>query len=524
MEMLQETARQLSEAQLIAGLGSYSWEVATGVWSCSQGLDKIFGIEDPAFVKDWAGFVRIVHPQERAAMQRYVTEEVLKQRVPFDRVYRILRLHDQRERWVHGMGKLILGEGGRVERMVGTIQDITERRLLEERMLQAQKMQAIGTLAGGIAHDFNNMLAAMFGYCYLLEQDTQGNRAAQESIAEIFKAANRAKELVQQILTFSRQREQKREVLRLEPILKETTKFLRASLPPQINIQKHFAADTPAVLADPTQVYQVAMNLATNALHAMENRPGVLTLNLEPFQPDPDFLRRQPDCRLIAYARLTVADTGQGMDAATMARIFEPFFTTKPTGQGTGLGLAVVHGIIQAHEGFITVDSQIGCGTTFCVYFPAQAAGAPVSEPAPDPAPRGSGEQLLLVDDEPALTKSLQLLLSRLNYQVTTATGAGEAIALFRQDPGRFALALTDLAMPEMNGLEVARRLHELRPDLPVLLASGFTADLTPEALREAGILAVVEKPIAMQALAAQLRRALAGAIRPAGASPPKSV
>ena len=405
----------------------------------------------------------------------------------------------------------VRGTDGKITHFVAIKQDVTEERMLQNRMQQTQKLEAIGTLAGGIAHDFNNMLAAMFGYCYLLEQDTQGNRAAQESIAEIFKAANRAKELVQQILTFSRKREQKREVIQLEPIVKEAAKFLRASLPAQINIEKSFAADTPAVLADPTQVYQVAMNLATNALHAMEDRPGTLTVNLESFQPEEDFLHVHPECRPVPYARLTVADTGQGMDARTLERIFEPFFTTKPTGKGTGLGLAVVHGIVQAHEGFITVESQVGRGTTFRVYFPAQAADAAAIETTAAQLPRGQGQNLLLVDDEPALTRSLRQLLSRLNYQITTSNSPREAIVLFQQDPARFDLVITDLAMPEMNGLAVARQLHALRPDLPVLLTSGFTSDLTPENLREAGIQEVVPKPVSLTLLAAVVQRALAG-------------
>jgi CheY-like chemotaxis protein len=206
-----------------------------------------------------------------------------------------------------------------------------------------------------------------------------------------------------------------------------------------------------------------------------------------------------------------VADTGQGMDAKTLERIFEPFFTTKPTGKGTGLGLAVVHGIIQAHEGFITVESQVGQGTTFCVFFPAQAAGAAVSETTAAELPRGQGQHLLLVDDEPALTMSLRQLLSRLNYQITTSNSPREAMVLFQPDPARFDLVITDLAMPEMNGLALARQLHALRPDLPVLLTSGFTSELTPEDLREAGILEVVPKPVSLPVLGAVVQRALAG-------------
>ena len=217
--------------------------------------------------------------------------------------------------------------------------------------------------------------AAIYGYAYLLQQDAHGNREAEDSVGELLKAADRAKDLVRQILTFSRQHEQKPQVIQLETVVKEAIKFLRASLPAQIRIDLNLATDVPAVLADPTQIYQVTINLATNALHAMEGRSGQLTVGLAAFLPDDEFIQMHPDFRIARYARLTVADTGHGMDAKTLERIFEPFFTTKPVGKGTGLGLAVVHGIVQSHGGVITVESTVGQGTTFQLYFPSQASG-----------------------------------------------------------------------------------------------------------------------------------------------------
>ena len=324
----------------------------------------------------------------------------------------------------------VQGADGQIAHFVAVKQDITERRQMEKRMLQAQKMEAIGTLAGGIAHDFNNMLAAMFGYAHLLQQDTVGNPLAQESVAEILTAANRAKELVQQILSFSRQREQQPQVLKLDMIIKEVVKFLRASLPAHIKIEKELAAETPAVLADPTQIYQVIMNLATNSLHAMEDEPGRLLIRLDPVRPDAALRQKHQELKPILYVRLVVADTGHGMDAKTQERIFEPFFTTKPVGKGTGLGLAVVHGIVDAHHGVITVDSQVGQGTTFTLYFPAETkAEAPAGTNA-SAVPHGHGQQILVLDDETALTAVLQKMLHRLDYQVTTSNQASEAIYL----------------------------------------------------------------------------------------------
>ena len=633
MDMLSETTEQLLDAQRIAGLGSYVFDVNTGLWTASEVLGEIFGLAEPGRARDASAWAEIIHPDDRAEMLCYLHADVLTNRTSFDRVYRIRRVSDQQERWVHGLGKLVVDEQGRVVRLVGVIQDIsdrkrdqeqmnvqfsaltaaanaimiadrngkiewvnpafsrltgyrpeevmgknprllksgqqppafyadlwatiltgnvwhgeivnrrkdgqlyteettitpvratdgqiahfvsikqdvTDRRQLEKRMQQAQKMEAIGTLAGGIAHDFNNILAAMFGYAYLLQQDTEGNAAAQENIEEMLKATGRAKELVQQILTFSRQREQKPEAIQLELVVKEAIKFLRASLPAQIRIEMNLGADVPAVLADSTQIYQVAINLATNALHAMEGRPGRLTVALENFIPDQKFLGSHPEFRPQPYARLTVADTGQGMDAKTLERIFEPFFTTKPPGKGTGLGLAVVHGIVQAHGGFIIVQSTVGCGTTFSLYFPGQMREASPAVAADCPPPSGDGERILLLDDEPALTSALQRLLVRLNYRVTTSNNPCETVARCGKSPGEFDLLITDLTMPEMTGLDVARRFRALRPGMPIILASGFSADLTGEILESAGICALLEKPISRTRLAEVVHRALKG-------------
>jgi CheY-like chemotaxis protein/two-component sensor histidine kinase len=303
--------------------------------------------------------------------------------------------------------------------------------------------------------------------------------------------------LIKQILTFSRQREQKPQLLQLEIIVKEAIKFLRASLPAQIQIEVNVGKDVPAVLADPTQIYQVTVNLATNALHAMEGRAGRLTVAVENFVADAKFLRLHPELQAVRHVRLTVADTGHGMDAATMERIFEPFFTTKPLGKGTGLGLSVVHGIVQAHHGCITVDSEVGHGATFQLYFPGQEEQVPA-------APAGA----------------LRQLLERLNYRVITHNHARDSLAWCRQNPDAVDLVITDLSMPELNGIEVARALRALRPGLPIVLTSGFSADLNPALLAEAGICELLEKPVTRAALAGTVHRALAGdnGHRPVGA------
>ncbi len=402
-------------------------------------------------------------------------------------------------------------EAGQIAHFIAIKLDITERRQIDLRLRQAEKMEAIGTLAGGIAHDFNNILAAMFGYAYLLQQEVAGHAAAVESAGEILKAANRARDLVQQILTFSRQREQKRQPLQLGPVVKEAVKFLRASLPAGIKMDVEVGANVPLALADPTQIYQVVLNLATNSLHAMEGQKGCLTVQLTVFKPEADFLRAHPEFGPAEYVRLTMADTGHGMDAAVLGRIFEPFFTTKPVGKGTGLGLAVVHGIIKSHEGFVLVESQPGQGTTFRLYFPVQADASQPLLVSLKGAPAGDGQTILVVDDEETLTRVFRHLLRRLNYQVVICNHPREAIGLFRDNPAQFDLVITDLTMPDLNGIEVARQLRAVRQDIPVILASGTNLDMNEADLSAAGICEIIAKPVSATHLAQAVRRAVNG-------------
>jgi len=400
----------------------------------------------------------------------------------------------------------ILDETGHIINFLAVKRDVTHEVALESQLRQSQKMEAVGHLAGGIAHDFNNILTVLFGYSNLLQLDLAGNPPALEKLEEILKAGERAKDLVQQILTFSRQRELERQIIRLESIIKEATKFLRSSLPSNLQVQVDLAADVPAVFADATQIYQVVVNLGTNALHAMEGQTGQLVVRLDAFQPDAALLQVQPKLRAIPYARLTVADTGHGMDAETQERIFEPFFTTKPIGKGTGLGLSVVHGIVQSHEGVITVESQPGQGTTFRLYFPAVKMAGSLAGQLESKTPRGKGQNILVVDDEAALLVMYLKLLKVLNYEGTVTSSAREAIDWVRENPARFDLVLTDLTMPEMNGLEVARQIHTLRPDLPIILATGFSGTLTRKQLHAVGVCQLVEKPVSMASLANALR------------------
>jgi signal transduction histidine kinase/CheY-like chemotaxis protein len=369
------------------------------------------------------------------------------------------------------------------------------RRKLEEQLQQARKMEAIGTLAGGIAHDFNNILAVIIPYTHLALEEMEGRSESQEYLKQILTAADRAKNLVQQILAFSRRQRQERQVIDLQPMVTEALKLLRSALPSTIEIVQRFNP-TPPVLADPTQIHQVMMNLCTNAEHAMRGRPGRLEIALEPKHVDEAFASQHPDLRSGQYACLSVRDNGCGMPGELLNRIFEPFFTTKEPGQGTGLGLSVVHGIVKSHDGVILVHSQPGQGTEFQIFLPVQEKSQAAPPPESKPAPPGSGQHILLVDDEPPICNVLSQMLSRAGYLVTACSDPQEALKKFLARPAEFDLLFTDLTMPGLTGVELAKRVFEVRPDLPVVLTTGFGGDVVADATAHTHIVKVLEKPV----------------------------
>ncbi|HXC02130.1 MAG TPA: response regulator [Opitutaceae bacterium] len=380
-------------------------------------------------------------------------------------------------------------------------EDITERRTLEEQLRQAQKMEAIGTLAGGIAHDFNNILSAILGYTQLSQMVLKENPEVRGYLNAVLQASSRATDLVRQILTFSRQQPQERHLIQLQPVVEETLKLLRSSIPSTIEFDLSLATDAPTVLADATQIHQILMNLGTNAWHAMKDRPGRLQVKLEKYVVDAAQATSQPQLKPGLYARVSVSDTGRGMDPATLRRIFEPFFTTKPPGEGTGLGLAVVHGIMKDHDGAVTVYSQPGEGTIFHLYFPAHAGKAPTAIVEQGPVPPGHGERVLFVDDEEVLVQLGQKTLTELGYEVEVATEPAVALAMVRADPQRFALVITDQTMPEMTGLVLAGQLLRIRPKLPIIITTGYNAALTAAQVEAVGIRQLLFKPITVQSL-----------------------
>jgi signal transduction histidine kinase/ActR/RegA family two-component response regulator len=383
-----------------------------------------------------------------------------------------------------------------------------EKEELTRQLYQAQKLEAIGTLAGGIAHDFNNILAPIIMGAELALMTVPVENQAYPMIQKVLMAGMRAKDLVQQILAFSRQSDLERRPMRLRPLLKETIKLARASLPATIEIRQKITAEKDMVLANPTQVHQVMMNLFANAGHAMRANGGVLEVTLEVETVKDGRALGAPDLRAGPFAKLMVSDTGHGMDRSTLEQIFNPFFTTKERGEGTGLGLSIVHGIIKSYEGEITVKSQPGQGTCFTIWIPLVEAEAKDQAPEPAPLPLGT-ERILFVDDEPFIIEISRQILERLGYRVDTNTDPLSALERFKRDPGQYDLVITDMTMPKMTGDRLAAELMMIRPEIPVLLCTGFSERMTEAAALKMGIKGFIMKPMALAEIAQKIRKAL---------------
>jgi len=453
-------------------------------------------------------FQSITHPQDidddLETMQQFRVGSLHA----YSREKRYLR-KDGSEVWVLMAVSPMWAPGESPSYMIAIVQDITERRRLEEQLRQAQKMDAIGTLAGGIAHDFNNILAAINGYTELARLTLKEDPEVRAYLASVMVAASRATDLVRQILTFSHQQPLERKPVELRPIIIETLKLLRATIPSTIEFTTALAEDAPTVLADVTQIHQILMNLGTNAWHAMKDRPGWFNVKLEKCSINAAQAAAEPRLHPGDYARVIVTDTGCGMDQATLRRIFEPFFTTKPLGDGTGLGLAVMHGIMDSHDGVVTVESQPGEGTSFSLYFPACAGEAALAPAQDGPVPHGAGERVLVVDDEEMIAQLMQEALTKLGYEVEFTTQPANALAMVRTDPNRFALVLTDQTMPGITGFVLASKIRQIRPDLPVIMMTGYTAALISKGVEASGICELLQKPISIRALAIAVHAAL---------------
>ena len=449
-------------------------------------------------------FTRIIHKEDLELLTNRFEELLSGVIKPVE--YRLIKKSGEPV-WVRSSSKLIL-EGENVIGVRGVLTDISEEKQLQSQLQQSQKMEAIGTLAGGIAHDFNNILMAILGHCDLAETRLAEDSEAIGNLNQVKKAGNRARRLIQQILAFSRMGEQERIALSLTPLIKEALKFLRSTLPTSIEIRDYIEADPGIIEADATQIHQVIMNLSTNAGHAMREEGGTLHVKLIRVEVDRQTALQYHALHAGPHVRLTVTDTGCGMDSETLEHIFDPYFTTKEVGEGTGLGLSVVHGIVKTHGGTITVESEPGKGTAFHVYFPVIEKDVETQEEDEEPLPTGN-ERILFVDDEQVILHVAEEMLKQLGYDVVTQKSSVEALELFRAEPDRFDLVITDMTMPKMTGDQLALELMKIRPDIPIILCTGFSHKISEEQAKEIGIKAFVMKPLVRRGMADIIREVL---------------
>jgi len=413
---------------------------------------------------------------------------------------------DGDERIVEYKNSLVYDKTGPIG-VRGSARDVTEHRKLEAQLRQAQKMESIGTLAGGIAHDFNNILSAIIGYSEIALIDVERGTLLQSNLLKILQAGGRAKDLVKKILDFSRQSAQELMPVQIKPIVTEALKFLRASLPTTVEIVQNFQCD-PTVMADPTQIHQILMNLCTNAGHSMQEKGGMMVVSMAEIELSSDFIAQHPELTPGLYLKISVADTGHGMDHSIQERVFEPFYTTKKRGKGTGMGLSVVHGIVKSHRGTITVYSAPGKGSTFDVYFPVIEGKEVKKTENLNALPTGN-EKILFVDDEKFQVDLGKQILQRLGYKVVASTSSVEALDLFRKKPDKFDLVITDMTMPNMTGIQLSRELLGTRSDIPIIICTGFSEQIDDAKAKVLGIRGYVMKPVLISELAKKVREVL---------------
>ena len=506
----EEMSLQLSR---LAQIGAWEWDLLTGKLTWSPEMFRIHEVElgfEPLLEKSFT-----FYPPEARRTLTEAMETAVRTGAGFDLELPFISARS-RSLWVRVQGRAQMKEG-RTTRIYGAFQDITSRRdaeemrrQLESQLFQAQKMETLGTLAGGIAHDFNNLLTGILGYQDLALEAIEEPDACRNYLASSREASMRARELVDQILTFSRQTGSEKVPVALAQVIEEARRFLRATVPSDIRMEIEIAPECGRVLADATQLHQVLLNLGSNAAHAMRATGGTIRLVLSQVTLDAAHLATMRlKLRPGDYARLEFSDTGVGMDEETRKRIFDPFFTTKEVGQGTGLGLSVAHGIIHNHRGAITVESEPGRGTTFTIYLPIASdrpAGTPSSS---SPFPRGNGELIAVVDDEDVVRGFAQLALERNGYRAMSFDTPAECLEEMRRNPEAFRVLLTDQTMPVMRGIELASELRKFAPDLPVVIMSGYFSHISSSMLAKLGKVSLLSKPFTIEELARAVARAI---------------
>ena len=488
----------------------------THMYYVSPAYETIWGRSCASLYERPLSYLDAVDPEDLNRVQAALPKQVQGN---FNEEYRIIR-PDGTTRWISARAFPIRNDQGEIYRIAGHCEDISDRKRAEDALKKAEwqyrqssKMEALGTLAGGIAHDFNNSLTAILGYTELALATVPTESRTHRNLQEVLTAGHRTKHLIQQILTFSRQSGLEQKPIQVHSIVAEAMTLLRATIPTSIEIQQYVHSES-TIIADPAHIHQVIVTLCTNAEYAMRESGGLLSIILDDVKVTDTFPAEHPELKPGPHVRLTVKDTGQGLEPETLERMFDPFFTTKPIGQGSGMGLAVVHGIVTSHGGSISAESVQGAGTKIDVYLPtitAQLGGGPSDH---DSLTHGT-ECILFVDDEEALVRLGKELLTQFGYTVEVRTSSVQALELFRDDPYRFDLVITDQTMPTLTGEALTRELLRVRPDLPIILCTGFSHTMSAEKAQNLGIRAYLMKPLAIRDLASIVRHVLDEQIDP---------
>ncbi len=516
MVELTETSEKLSEVQHIAKLGSWELDLAKNVHSWSAEVGRIFALEQQQFHATYEDFLKKIHPDDRDYVNRVYTESVQNKK-PYDVLYRLL-MDDGTLKYINARCRTFYNSDGKPIRSIGTVQDVTEGILieqhqdLEKQLLQKHKMEAIGYMAGGMAHNFNNNLSIILGNVELAQIKLAGNPEVIPLLKNATTAILRSRDLIKQLLIYSRKGIQNKAPIQLATIINETVDLLRSTLPTTVSLE---SVSSPGyapifIYADASQIQEVVINLCNNAVQAMDEQ-GTVKISIAPAELISADIPAEYDANPGRYAKLSVQDTGCGIATETIDKIFDPFFTTKGEYEGAGMGLATVQGIVAQHDGIIKVDSVPNRGTVFNLYFPITDAVATETKSPDNSMPEGT-EQILLIDDDPMLATLGEQMLTAMGYQVTMMTDSMNALKLFTANPDNFDLVITDQTMPELSGKDLIQKLKKIKIDIPTILYTGFSNQIDEELAKELGISAFLMKPLNMSTLSQTVRSVLDGA------------
>jgi len=498
---------RLAEAQRIAHLGSWNWDIGSGEIYWSDETYRIFNLQPGEIKPDYQTFLNFVHPEDRPSVEHAV-QQALETKGLYHIEHRIIDAKGD-ERIVREHGQISLNEAGEPVSMLGSVHDITDQRHIEQQLIQSQKMEAMGTLVGGIAHEFNNMLAGITANLYLIKNSMQNHPDTCKRVKSIELISFRASEMIRQLLMFARKNSIEKKCVILPYLLRESINLNRAAIPKNIDLDYDFAEGSMVVHGDEAQIQQMLLNLLNNAKDALEGVSAPqIQVSLQRFEPDELFYKRNPEVAEGTFARLSVKDNGEGISSENISRVMEPYFTTKKIGKGTGLGLPMVYGVVQSHNGVLQIDSTPGQGTSMHVLFPLMETetGSGLSNDVTEqPIAEAEGEMLLLVDDDEEILDATSEVLRRLGYQVLASGDGAEALELLVSH--QVSLVIIDIVMPKMNGVELLRRIRATNPSIPVIFSTGYDKD---DVVLNAGLeqdnTAVLNKPMRVDDLSRQIR------------------